>query len=127
MATHSSVLDWRIPGTGEPGGLPSMGLQSWIRLRQLSSSSSENWVTTWISLRLSEDPGETGSYEELMGQLMVVVLEDQPWYPILAMRRRSSLGPGCLVNFALLMFFVEPYLGQPAYGFQTQWESRSNT
>ena len=25
MATHSSVLAWRIPGTGEPGGLPSMG------------------------------------------------------------------------------------------------------
>ena len=27
MATHSSVLAWRIPGTGEPGGLPSMGSQ----------------------------------------------------------------------------------------------------
>ena len=27
MATHSSVLAWRIPGTGEPGGLPSMGLR----------------------------------------------------------------------------------------------------
>ena len=26
MATYSSVLAWRIPGTGEPGGLPSMGL-----------------------------------------------------------------------------------------------------
>ena len=26
MATHSSVLAWRIPGTGEPDGLPSMGL-----------------------------------------------------------------------------------------------------
>ena len=26
MATHSSVLAWRIPGTGKPGGLPSMGL-----------------------------------------------------------------------------------------------------
>ena len=26
MATHSSVLAWRISGTGEPGGLPSMGL-----------------------------------------------------------------------------------------------------
>ena len=26
MATHSNVLAWRIPGTGEPGGLPSMGL-----------------------------------------------------------------------------------------------------
>ena len=25
MATHSSVLAWRIPGTGVPGGLPSMG------------------------------------------------------------------------------------------------------
>ena len=25
MATHSSVLAWRIPGKGEPGGLPSMG------------------------------------------------------------------------------------------------------
>ena len=25
MATHSGVLAWRIPGTGEPGGLPSMG------------------------------------------------------------------------------------------------------
>ena len=26
MATHSSVLAWRIPGMGEPGGLPSRGL-----------------------------------------------------------------------------------------------------
>ena len=26
MATHSNVLAWRIPGTGEPGGLPPMGL-----------------------------------------------------------------------------------------------------
>ena len=25
VATHSSVLAWRIPGTGEPGGPPSMG------------------------------------------------------------------------------------------------------
>ena len=25
MATHSSVFAWRIPGTGEPGGLPSVG------------------------------------------------------------------------------------------------------
>ena len=27
MATHSSILAWRIPETEEPGGLPSMGLQ----------------------------------------------------------------------------------------------------
>ena len=25
MATHSSILAWKIPRTGEPGGLPSMG------------------------------------------------------------------------------------------------------
>ena len=40
MATHSSVLAWRIPGTGEPGGLPSMGSQSRTRLKQFSSGSS---------------------------------------------------------------------------------------
>ena len=28
MATHSSILAWRIPRTGKPGGLPSMGLHS---------------------------------------------------------------------------------------------------
>ena len=39
MATHSSVLPWRIPGTGEPGGLPSVGSQSRTRLKRLSSSS----------------------------------------------------------------------------------------
>ena len=34
MATHSSVLTWRIPGTGETGGLPSMGVaQSRTRLK----------------------------------------------------------------------------------------------
>ena len=41
MATHSSVLAWRIPGTGEPAGLPAMGVtQSRTRLKRLSSSSS---------------------------------------------------------------------------------------
>ena len=40
MATHSSVLAWRIPGTAEPGALPSMESQSWPWLKRLSSSSS---------------------------------------------------------------------------------------
>ena len=38
MAIHSMVLAWRIPGTGEPGGLPSMGSQSQTWLKRLSSS-----------------------------------------------------------------------------------------
>ena len=40
MATHSSVLAWRIPGTGEPSGLPYGVAQSQTRLKRLSSSSS---------------------------------------------------------------------------------------
>ena len=44
MATHSGILAWRIPGTEEPGGLPSMGSQSWTRLKRLSSSSSMTLV-----------------------------------------------------------------------------------
>ena len=31
MATHSSILAWRMPWTEEPGGLQSMGLQSWTQ------------------------------------------------------------------------------------------------
>ena len=44
MATHSSVLAWRIPGTGEPGGLPSMGLHrvgyDWS---DLAAAAAEDW------------------------------------------------------------------------------------
>ena len=38
MATHSSVLAWRIPGTGEPGGLPSMGFQYFGHLMRRADS-----------------------------------------------------------------------------------------
>ena len=44
MATHSSVLAWRIPGMGEPGGLAIYGVtQSRTRLKRLSGSSS-SWL-----------------------------------------------------------------------------------
>ena len=39
MTTHSSIRAWRIPGTEEPSGLPSMGSQSRTWLTRLSSSS----------------------------------------------------------------------------------------
>ena len=40
MATHSSILAWRIPGTEEPGGAAIYGVaQSQTRVKQLSSSS----------------------------------------------------------------------------------------
>ena len=39
MATHSSILAWRIPGTEEPSGLPSMGVtQSRTQLKRLTAA-----------------------------------------------------------------------------------------
>ena len=47
MATHSSVLAWRIPGTGEPGGLPSMGSRRvrhyWSDLAAAAAGSADVW------------------------------------------------------------------------------------
>ena len=60
MATHSSVLAWRIPGTGEPGGLTSMGSHrvktKLLRLKRLSSSSSRVFL-----------PGESQGQRSLVG------------------------------------------------------------
>ena len=39
MATHSSILAWRILWTEEPGELQSIGSQSWTRLKQLCTHS----------------------------------------------------------------------------------------
>ena len=63
MATHSSVLAWRIPGTGEPGGLPVCGVaQSQTRLTRLSSSSSrEQRASTGLCLSLAGDLGKVSS------------------------------------------------------------------
>ena len=36
MATHSSILAWRIPWAEEPGGRQSIGSQSWTRLKRLN-------------------------------------------------------------------------------------------
>ena len=51
METYSSVLAWRIPGTGESSGLPSMGSQSWTRLKWLSSSSSSSGLLSYVSYK----------------------------------------------------------------------------
>ena len=51
MATHSSVLAWRIPGTGEPGGLPSMESHS-VRHdgSDLAAAAAETRVCRKVSL-----------------------------------------------------------------------------
>ena len=46
MATHSSILAWRIPGMGEPGGLPSVGSH---RVRHSIAYSKVVWPQIWTS------------------------------------------------------------------------------
>ena len=57
MATHSSVLAWRIPGTGEPGGLPSMGSHrvghDWSNL---AAAGCREWWQATLRRRLSHNP-----------------------------------------------------------------------
>ena len=54
MATHSSVLAWRIPGTGEPGRLPSMRSHrvghDWSNLAAYHINSSQKSQSPWKSL-----------------------------------------------------------------------------
>ena len=53
MAAHSSVLAWRLPGTGEPGGLPSMELHrvghDWSDLAAAATYKSLSKIITWVS------------------------------------------------------------------------------
>ena len=59
MATHSSVLAWRIPGTGEPGGLPSVGSHrvghDWSDLAAAATQVIlDNYFRDWFNWLLSE-------------------------------------------------------------------------
>ena len=53
MATHSSVLAWRMPGTGEPGGLPLHSSEPW-GCTELDLS--------WVGLFLREGDGTPLQY-----------------------------------------------------------------
>ena len=74
MATHSSILAWRIPGTEETGGLPSMGSQSQTRLKRLSSSSS------MPKLLRPQRPRDHASQQEkpLQREAQILQLESSP-------------------------------------------------
>ena len=58
MATHSSVLAWRIPGTVEPGGLPSMGLHrvghDWSNLAAAAAGPLHFHISFRIELIISQ-------------------------------------------------------------------------
>ena len=65
VATHSSVLAWRIPGTGEPGGLPSLGSHrvghDWSDL----AAAEESWdITDFHLLEVGSFNGSVNSIQE---------------------------------------------------------------
>ena len=69
MATHSSVLAWRIPRKGEPGGMPSVGWHrvgnNWSDLAAASAVSVKLYLTvvlTCISLMISESHSVVSEY-----------------------------------------------------------------
>ena len=72
MATHSSVLAWRIPGTGEPGGLPSMGphrvRHDWSDLAAAADNICRAYYSEWVSqvaLVVKNLPANTGDIKDL--------------------------------------------------------------
>ena len=64
MATHSSILAWRIPWTEEPGGLQSKGWQSRIRLSNLAQHSQDRLLVRYSR---SEQSKELMSYGVELG------------------------------------------------------------
>ena len=68
MATHSSVLAWRIPGTGEPGGLPSIGLHrvgyNWSNLAAAAAAAFAHGEGNGTPLQYSclENPMDGGGW-----------------------------------------------------------------
>ena len=79
MATHSSVLAWRIPGTGEPGGLPSMGSHRVGHLigrtdsfeKTLMLGKIEGWRRRWQ--RMTWSAGTTNSMDMRLSKLWEMV------------------------------------------------------
>ena len=55
VATYSSVLAWRIPGTGEPGGLPSMGSHRFGHDWSDLAAAAEGWDGRWVGRRSKKE------------------------------------------------------------------------
>ena len=90
MATHSSVLAWRIPGTGEPGGLPSMGSHrvrhDWSDLA--AAAAAWDWRIHEVHGKSFQDPGGpycasclhfSESVFLFLGQIIILALSISFW------------------------------------------------
>ena len=86
MATHSSILAWRIPWTEEPGGLPSMGF-------------SKSW--TQKSKEKIAGPDWAGSEEELKSLLMKVKVESEKVGLKLSIQKTKIMASGTFTSWEI--------------------------
>ena len=99
MATHSSVLAWRLPGTGEPGGLPSMGLHRVGRLKRLSSSSSSNcFLASSMAQLVNNLPAKAGNMGSIPGSERFP--QRREWLPSPVFLPGGSHGQRSLVGYS---------------------------
>ena len=114
MATHSSVLAWRIPGTAEPGGLPSMGLHrvghNWSDLTAYTTGGF--WVTIWVlreanitsySTNLNNHRHTACTYISSVQSLSRVWLFATPWIRSMSLSITNSRSSLRLMPIALVM------------------------
>ena len=82
MATHSSVLAWRIPGTGEPGGLPSMGSHrvghDWSDLAAAGAASRAKLIKSTYSV-IGGDRTFSSLEAEITHNLIIIVNTSSEW------------------------------------------------
>ena len=100
MATHSSVLAWRIPGMGKPGGLPSMGPHrvghDW---RDLAAAAAH--IFTWISHGCTCVPHPEPPFHLLPHRIRLGC----PWAPALsALLHASNLHWSSILHMVIYIF-----------------------
>ena len=82
MATHSSVLAWRIPWTEEPGGLQSMGSQrSWTRLSEFTFTFTVFPASNQTCLKAHPHPPRLGSFSSTQARSTIPSLHREPLVP----------------------------------------------
>ena len=109
MATHSSVLAWRIPGMGEPGGLPSMGSYipsalPYVGTAPLLGVFLDSRASTWeavlgiLSASAGQRPSSAHFRNRLFTEIFTSLAAFQGFWKEVCMRAaaRSCLKPGCL-------------------------------